>query len=58
MLCELQGEGRRSILLTKLVATATSLEGSKRSTNPANFVKIGSVDVEIIDLTKITKNIF
>jgi len=28
MSCELQGEGRRSILPTKLVATATSLEGS------------------------------
>jgi len=49
---------------TKLVATATSLEGSKNnfrlfiygqsSTNHANFVKIGPVDVEIIGLTEIT----
>jgi len=67
MSCELQGEGKRSILPTKLVATATSLEGSKnnsrsfiygqRSTNPANFVKIGAVDVELIGVTK-TQNIF
>jgi len=53
-------------LPTKLVDTATSLEGSKKSnfrsfiycqsvTNPANFMKIGQVDVEIIDLTEITK---
>jgi len=27
------------------------------STKPANFVKIGLVDVEIIGLTEITKNI-
>jgi len=57
---ELQGDRRRSILLTKLVAT-----GSKKnfrsfiyghiSTNPANFVKIGPIKVEIIGLTKITK---
>ena len=50
---------------TKLVATATSLERStinfrsfiysQISTNPANFVKIGHVDVEIIGLTKITE---
>jgi len=50
-----------------LVATATSFEGSKNnfrsfiygqssSTNLANFVKIGPVDVEIIGLTEITKN--
>jgi len=49
----------------KLVATATPLEGSKnifisfiygqRSTNTANFVMIGPVDVEIIGLTEITK---
>ena len=49
-----------------MVATATSLEGSKKnnfnsfiygqnSTNPANFVKIDPVDVEIISLTEITK---
>ena len=65
MPCELQGEYRRSILPTKLVATATSLEGSKKyftffiygqsSTNRAKFVKIGPVDVEI-GLTEITKN--
>jgi len=56
----------------KLVVMATSLEGSKKnyfldlrsfisnqiSTNPANFVKIDPVDVEIIDLKEITKNIF
>jgi len=29
--------------------------GHQRSTNPANFVKIDPVDVEIIGLTKITK---
>ena len=50
---------------TKLVATATSLERSTKnfrsfiysqiSTNPANFVKIGPVDVEIIGLIKIAK---
>jgi len=50
-----------------LIVTATSLEGSKKitsdpfiygqsSTIPANFVKIGPVDVEI-GLTEITKNI-
>ena len=44
---------------TKFVAPATSLEGSKKndfrsfiysqsSTNAANFVKIGPVDVELI----------
>jgi len=64
MSCELQGGGRRSISPIKLVATATSLEVLKkdrspsygqRSTSCANFVKIGPVDVEIIDLIKITK---
>jgi len=30
---------------------------SQSSTNPANFVKIGPVDVETIGLTEITKNI-
>jgi len=50
-----------------LIATATFLVGSKNnfrsliygqsSTIPANFVKIGLVDVEIIGLKKITKNI-
>jgi len=54
-----------SIFPTKLVATATSLEGSKNnlrsfiycqsSTNAANFVTIGLVDVEIIGLTEISK---
>jgi len=50
----------------KLVAVATSLEGSKKnnfrsfiyshsSTIPANSVKIGPVDVEITDLTEIVK---
>ena len=68
MLCELQGVGWRSILPIKLVARATSLEGSKKitrsfiggqsSTNLANFVKIVLVDVEITGLTEITKNIF
>jgi len=62
----IQGEYWRSILPTKLVATAKSLQGSKKcsgsfiygqsSTNSANFVKIGSVDVDIIGLTEITKN--
>jgi len=56
----------------KLVVMATSLEGSNKnyfldlrsfisnqiSTIPANFVKIDPVDVEIIDLKEITKNIF
>jgi len=56
----------RSILSTKLVATATSLEESKKnnfnsfvygesSTNGANFAKIGPVDVEMVGLTEITK---
>ena len=51
---------------TKLVATATSLEEWKKSnfslfiygqssTNPANLVKIGPVDVEITVVTEITK---
>jgi len=64
---ELQGVKWRSILPTKLVAAATSLEGSKNnygsficgqsSTNPANFVKIDLIDAEIIGVTKVTKNI-
>ena len=64
---ELQGVEWRSILPTKLVAAATSLEGSKNnygsficgqsSTNPANFVKIDLIDAEIIGVTKVTKNI-
>jgi len=69
MSCELQGVEWRSILPTKLVATATSLEGSKNnciskcttelsSTNPANFVKISPVNVEVINLTRITKKYF
>jgi len=58
MSCEIQGVYWRSILPTKLVAMATSLEESKndfiydqRSTNLAHFVKIGLVDVEIIGPT-------
>jgi len=54
---------------TKLVATAASLERSKKnnsrsfiygqwSTNPANFVKNGPVDIEIIGLTEITENLY
>jgi len=69
MSCELQGVNWRSILPTKLVATATSLERSKKITSGhsstaevlqilQNFVTIGQVDVEIIGLTEITKNIF
>jgi len=56
------------ILPTELVATAMFFEGSKNnsrsfiygesSANPANVVKIGPVDVEIIDLAEIAKNIF
>jgi len=56
-----------SILPTKLVATETSLERSKNNfrsfiygqsfANPANFVKIGPADAEIIGLTEINKNI-
>jgi len=53
-------------LSTKLVATATSLEGSKKnnfssvicgqsSTSPADFVKIGPLDVEMTGPTKTTK---
>jgi len=48
---ELQGEGSRSILSTKMVDTTTSIGGSKndlgsficvqRYTNPVNFVKVG-----------------
>jgi len=51
----------------KSVATATSLDGSKNnfrsfiygqsSTNPAKFVEIGPVNVEINGLEEITKNI-
>jgi len=57
-----------SILPTKLVATATSLEGSKKITSDcsytakvlpilqSNFAKIGQADVEIVRLTeKMTK---
>ena len=33
MSCELEGGGRRSISPTKLVAMATSLEGSKKITS-------------------------
>jgi len=52
-------------LPTKLVSTATFLEGSKKnnfrsfihgqssSANPAKFVKIGPVDVGVIEITKI-----
>ena len=53
----------------KLVAAATSLEGSKKnnfrsfihgqsSTIPADFVKIGLMDVEIIGLKEIAKNLY
>jgi len=67
MRSELQGVEWTSILPTELVAVAMSLGGSKKnnftsfidghsSTNPINFMKIGLVDVEIIGLTKITKN--
>ena len=48
-----------------VITTATFVEGSKNnfssfingqsSTNPAHFVKVGLVDVEIIGLTEITK---
>jgi len=61
----LQGVELRKILPRKLVATATSLDGSKNnfrsfiygqsSTQPANLVKNGPVNVEIIGLTKISK---
>jgi len=68
MPCELQSEGKRSVLPRKLAATAKSPEGSKKnnfrsfiygqsSTNPENFVKIGPVYVEIIGLTEITENL-
>jgi len=48
---------------TKLVATTTPLKNRKNnfglfiysSTNPAKFMKIGPVDVDIIGLTEITK---
>jgi len=60
---ELQGVYWRSILPTKLVATTTPLKNRKNnfglfiysSTNPAKFMKIGPVDVDIIGLTEITK---
>jgi len=50
-------------LPTKLVATTTPLKNRKNnfglfiysSTNPAKFMKIGPVDVDIIGLTEITK---
>jgi len=52
----------------KLVATATTLEGSKKtnfslithsliSTNLANLAKIGPVNVELIGLTGVVTNI-
>jgi len=51
---------------TKVVATATSLEGSKNnfrlfiydqsSTDAASFVNIGLVHVDITGLTEITNN--
>jgi len=58
----------RSILPIKLVATATSLEGSEKqlqifhlqpyATVPVNSVKIGQyIDAEIIGLTEVVKNI-
>ena len=54
---------------TKLVATLTSFEELKKSsfrsfiygqssTNPANFVKIGPADIEMIGLTEITNEYF
>ena len=55
------------MLPTKLVTTAMSFGGLKNnfrsfiygqsSTNPADFMKIGLVDVELVGLTEITKNI-
>jgi len=56
------------MLPTKLVTTAMSFGGLKKnnfwsfiygqsSTNPADFMKIGLVDVELVGLTEITKNI-
>jgi len=54
-----RGVDWRSILPTKLAATTTSLEESNNfrsfiysqsSTNPANFVKIGPVDFELVGL--------
>ena len=55
------------ILPTKLVVTAASLDRKNPdrsstakllATNPANFVEIGPVDVEIIGLREITEIIF
>jgi len=53
------------VLPTKLVATATSLDGPKTnftsfiyshsSANPANLVNVGLVDVEKIGLTEIVR---
>jgi len=37
--------------------TSSSFIYGQSSTNPANFVKIGLIDVEIIGLTEIAKNI-
>jgi len=37
--------------------TFSSFIYSQSSTKPANFVKIGLIDVEIIGLTEITKNV-
>jgi len=37
--------------------TFSSFIYSQSSTKPANFVKIGPIDVEIIGLTEITKNV-
>jgi len=66
MSCELQDVEWRSIMPTKVVATATSPEGSKNnfrlfiydqsSTDPASFVNIGLVHVDITGPTEITNN--
>jgi len=56
-------------LSRKLVATVAYLEGltknnvrsficRQRSTNPAYFLKIGPVDVEIIGVKEITNNVY
>jgi len=63
MSCNIQGEHRMSILPTKSVVTATSLERSKKITSGRSStarvlpisLKIGPVDVEIIGHAEITK---
>jgi len=48
-------DARQSLSVPAYPPRRLFIYGHQRSTNPANFVKIDPVDVEIIGLTKITK---